>query len=198
MRHRENDVSALVGAVDFLYSVCFKAVKRFLFWVSVRASDRNHCVFARDVLQKGIFRRTITAVVRDFQYVAVHVRVSFAIILFVALVTVARKHKPSSRVFENTYRRHGVYLFAVIQMSSIPLFLRQTIKRERVILSSYFVFSDIERDIAIRLRQRRNEKFGINESVDFIIVGKLIKLAFLDELFDRAFFIAEFKRFFIT
>ena len=51
MRHRENDVSALVGAVDFLYAVCFKAVKRFLFGMTVRVpvADRNHGVFALDV-----------------------------------------------------------------------------------------------------------------------------------------------------
>ena len=96
MRHRENDVSALVGAVDFLYAVCFKAVKRFLFGMTVRVpvADRNHGVFALDVLQKLFGRRSTTSVVRDFQYVAVHVRVSFAIILFVAVVAVARKHKP--------------------------------------------------------------------------------------------------------
>lgn len=166
MRHRENDVSALIGAVDFLYAVCFQAVKRVLFGMTVRVpvADRNHGVFTLDVLQKLFGRRSTTSVVRDFQYVAVHVRVSFAIILFVAVVAVvavARKHKPSSRIFEDTYRRHGVYLRCAFQISTVPLFLRQTIKSEDVILSYYFVFSDIERDIAIRLRQRRNEKLGI-------------------------------------
>ena len=42
-------------------------------------------------------------------------------------------------------------------------------------MSSYFVFSDIERDIAIRLRQRRNEKLGISFSVDCIFIGKLFE-----------------------
>lgn len=125
--------------------------------------------------------------VRDFQYVAIGVRVSFAIILFVALVTVARKHKSLSRIFEDTYRRHGVYLRCAFQISAVPLFLRQTIKSEGVILSPYFVFSDIERDIAIRLRQRCNEEFRISICVNRIVIGELFEFACVKTIYGNDF-----------